>query len=373
MRRKTIPAIVVAWLLCIALSMPILAAEADSAGNVFMAENSVVLSELPFFDAWALGQDVVVEESRSKGSVGVMGQSVKINNSYINNALYAGGGTIILQDTAVLGNMYMAGNNIKMSGIISCNGAYLAGRNVTFAGNSNILNIVAETVKIDGNISGDAYVKADKIEISPATVISGKLIISSVNEPAIPDTAQIGDYSFKKENLAEEGKNIEKEETASPIQKKLTSTLYWFAARAALGMILCWLFSKHLIQAAEYLKTSTGSFIGTAIGGFLLVPIAAIILCFTYVLLPVSILALIIYGILMFVGISFTGASLPRLFLPSMNIFLSSLIGIAVLSILGALPFVGWIVVILSGMYLLGYVLMYLWSNRLKRVKKTEE
>lgn len=369
MRRKVITTIVLTCILCISMCMPLFAAKADSAGNIIESGEMVSLSDNPFFGAWVFGQDIAVNNAKAKGSVGAAGKTVTIDNSSIGETLYAAGETISLKDTDVHGNVYMAGNNVAVAEKTTCNGVYLAGNDVTFKGITNALNAAGKTVKVNGTVNGDASIKAEKVEVAPGTVVTGNLKISAQDEPTIPETARIGNYTFDKIEDKEEAS----ESRVSPISKKMIKTIYWIAAMVALGIVICWFFNEHLSRAAEYIKTRPGSFIGSGIGGFFLVPIVALLLCCTFVLAPVGVITLFFYGIFVFAGVSFAGASLPRLILPKLNVFLTTLLGVTILQGLRSLPYAGPVIGVLAGMYLLGYVIQYLWTKRLGRSKKQDE
>ena len=172
-----------------------------------------------------------------------------------------------------------------------------------------------------------------------------------------------------------EKKEAEDKEDSSPslvseIFQKIKSCIYWIVAMAAFGMIL---FSEHLETAATFMKTRPGAMVGSGIIGWITIPIAAIMLCCTYILAPVGGMMLLAYVLLLCAGLAFAGASLIRLFLPNMNIFLAALIGIAALEIVRLIPVIGTLVGIVADMYLIGYVIQRLWIRRLRKNPSTAE
>lgn len=366
MKKKILTATFLTLLLCIFMCTPLFAAEQDSAGNIFEAADQVSLSDIPFFGAFAVGQNVMVDQADAKGSVGVMGTEVSVDGSSINETLYAGGGNVTVHNAAIKGNAYLMGNNVSLSGTSSCNGAYIMGSDILYEGTSNGLSAAGQSVTIKGTINGDAQIRAEKVEIDPAAVITGTLKISSEEEPSIPETAQIGSYAYSQ---------VEKKEDASAGRKsifasKVVRRIFWIAAMAVLGLVICWLFSDHLTSAGEYLTEKPGAYIGKGIAAFFLLPILSILLCCTLILAPAGGIMLILYGVLLFAAAAFTGASLGRLFLPNLNVFLSALIGVVLLQILKLIPFIGWIVGAACAVYILSYTVQYILENRLKRNKQ---
>ena len=130
------------------------------------------------------------------------------------------------------------------------------------------------------------------------------------------------------------------------------------------GIILCWLFNGHLISAAEMIKNKPGVMIGTGIITWVCVPLAALILCITYILAPIGAMLAMAYVLLLCAGLAFAGASLVKIFLPNMNKYLAALIGIAVLEIVRMIPVIGFLVGAVADMYLLAYVVQTIWNSR---------
>ena len=124
-----------------------------------------------------------------------------------------------------------------------------------------------------------------------------------------------------------------------------------------LGIVICKLFDEHLSRASELIKTRTGTMIARGIAAWILIPIIAVLLLCTLILAPVGAVILVLYILMLCVGVSFTGASLGRMILPNMNVFLSSTICIAVIEILKQIPYLGILAAIAADVYLLAYVI----------------
>ncbi len=367
MKNKKLMTLVLAALLAIATCIPVLANEPDSAGNIIEAGDMVTLPSTPFFGALAAGQTVNIVNADAKGSVIVAGQEVSISDSEIGESVYMAGNSVSLRDTEVNGNVFAAGNSITVSG--DSNGAYATGNMISFSGTTNGFFAAGSNVVLSGTVNGDAIIEADTVEIKDDAVVTGELKIQSPTEPSIPDSAKIGDYSF--EQVSEDTQNAAEAAAAAGIGaaiiKKITSGIYWIVAMAAFGMLLCWLFNDHLAGAAQMIKEKTGPMIATGAISWMCIPIAAILLCCTWILAPIGGILAIAYVLLLCAGLAFAGASISRLIFPKMNVFLAALIGIAVLELVRLIPFIGVIVGIAADMYLLGYVVQVVWAKRLKK------
>ena len=369
--KKKWMALLAAGIMTLCMCVPVLATEieVDSAGNVMAAGDLVTLPATPFFGAIAAGQSVSVINNEAKGSVMAAGQTVDISGSKIGESLYMAGNSVSMKDTKVSGNIYAAGNSVTITGDSEGNGVYFAGNMLSFEGVANGVFAGGSHVVLNGTINGDAVIEEDSVEVMDGTIITGDLTISSPSEPSVSDGAQVGNYTFNKVTKTEHeaGKAMKKASIGAKFVKKLSSCIYWIAAMAAFGMLLCWLFNDHLAKAAIYMKTRTGAMIGSGVIGWMCIPVAAILLCCTFVLAPVGLMLGMAYALFLCAGLAFTGASLVRLFLPRMNIFLSALIGIAVLEVVRLIPVIGFTVGVAADMYLLAYVIQTLWLRRLRK------
>ncbi|MBR1909409.1 MAG: hypothetical protein IJ821_02365 [Lachnospiraceae bacterium] len=358
-------------MMAVCMCVPAFAADSDSAGNVFEAGDSVSLPETPFFGGFIAGQSVEAEDIDAEGSVIMAGQSVNVNDADVGESLYIAGNIISVNDAYVNGNVCVAGNNIVLKSTEG-NGVYIAGNQISFDGVANALHAAGNTVAVKGTIDGDAVIEADVVELDDDLKVTGSLTIRSVNEPKIPDNAPIKDFIYEPISSGEQQGGIGTLGIGigTRIIKKLTSCFYWIVAMAAFGMLLCWLCGDHLTKASELVRTKPGAVIGCGIISWICIPVIAVALCCTYILAPVGGMLALLYVLLLCAGLAFAGASLVRIFLPDMNVFLSALIGIAALEIVRMIPVIGTLVGIAADMYLLAYVVLTLWDNRLKKIKQ---
>ncbi|MBR6159981.1 MAG: hypothetical protein IKQ40_06720 [Lachnospiraceae bacterium] len=369
MKKKRTAAIVMTALLALCMCVPAFAEDIDSAGNVFESGETVSLPSVPFFGGFIAGRTVGVAGSEAKGSVMAAGQDVNVSGSSVGESLYVAGNNVTVSLTAVEGNLWAAGNNVTIGEGTSANGVYAAGTTVNYQGTSNGFFAAGTNVILAGTVNGDVTIEADKVQISDNAVVTGKLTVKSANDPELSENAQIGDYSHDvvTEDEEDAGENISKTGIMSVFANKLTSCLYWIAAMAAFGMLLCWFFNDDLEGALTCIKEKPGAMIGCGIVSWICIPIVAITLCCSYLLAPVAGILTLAYILILCVGLAFTGASLARLVFPKMNVFLSALIGIAVLEILRVVPVLGFIIGAAADMYLLGYVILKLWNGRLRK------
>ncbi|MCR5686573.1 MAG: polymer-forming cytoskeletal protein [Lachnospiraceae bacterium] len=362
--KKKITVLFAALLIAAAACVPALAADAetDSADNVFASGDTVTLPD-SFFGGFAAGGQVDIEDSKAKGSVYAAGRQVTTYGAKIGESLFAAGETVIIKDTDVKGNIFVAANTASIEGDCSANGVYIAANTVTFEGKAKAFMAGGNKVIFNGRVDGDVEIDAEFVEIGEDAKVSGSLSVKSANEPDIADGADTGDYSFE----------LQTDEADAAVSfgmkvlKKIVRCIYWIIAMSAFGMILCWLFSDHLTRATQFMKTRTGAMVASGIIGWMCIPLAVLIMFVTRILAPAGGLLLLAYIMLICAGLAFAGASLSRLVFPKMNVFLSALIGIAVLEAVRMIPVIGTLVGIAADMYLLAYVIQSLWIRRLKK------
>ena len=370
--KKRITTLLMAGLLAIGFCTGVSATEIsrDSAENVF-ASGDLVTLPTAFFGGFAAGKEVEMKDAEAVGSVYMAGETVNIEDSIIDESLFVAGNSVEVKDTGIMGNVFAAGKSIKFSDKVHTNSVYAIGESVSFEGETSCLNLAGTTVIVDGKIDGDVNIDAQNVEISDDTVITGELIVNSSAEPEIPDDAEIGKFTYNK--------TTENEDSESSLSfgakflKKITSGIYWIVAMAAFGMLLCWLFDRHLETAANYIRNRTAPTIVSGILAWMCIPLAAILLCCSYILAPIAGMLSLAYVLLLCAGLAFAGASISRIVFPKMNVFLAALIGIAALEVIRMIPVIGFLVGAAADMYLLGYVVQSLWLNRKRKVTTPSE
>ena len=369
MRKKKGVSLLIAALLTICMCVPVFAADIDSAGNIFEAGNLVSLPSNPFFGAVAAGQSVSAKNAKADGSVFAAGQDVTVQNSEIGESVYLAGNSISLKDSKVNGNIYCAGNSILITGDSEGNGVYATGNLISFEGTTNGFFVSGSEVVLAGTVNGDAVITADKVEIKDSAVVTGELKVTSPAEPEMSSGAKVGDYQFEKAETDKEdaAKAVAAAGIGAMILAKLLKGLYWIVAMAAFGMLLTWLFDRHLDGAVTMVKKNPGIMIATGAIAWAGIPVAALLLAITYILFPIAGMLTLAYILLLCAGLAFAGASLSRLVFPRMNRFASAAIGIAVLEILRLIPILGFIIGVAADIYLLGYVIQSLWLGRMKK------
>ena len=344
--------------------------EIDSAGNVFRSGNDVAFSLEKFFTVISMGRTVNINETEVGGGVFAMAKDITITDSNINESAFLMAESITLRDTPVNGNVFAMGRKVDIAG--ESNAVYALGETVIFDGSTKALNVEGGSVSIGGKIDGDVSVEADSVVFDSDLEVTGNLKVTSVEEPAIPESVKTGSYEFEKKLTNKEKadpSDAVKKVTFGIVAKKIAKTIYLIIAITLLGMLLNVFFADQLKNAAENLK-KPGPALLRGLLGFICIPFAGFFMCITIILAPAGGLLLLVYFVLLCAALCFTGASIGRVIFPKMHPFASAAICIAVLEVVRQLPIAGRIIGVICDIYLISYVLGVLFENYKRNRKK---
>lgn len=352
----------------------------DSAGNVFVSGEDVNYEAQKFFSGFGTGKDVSVKNSESKDVVALAGYNLDLTDVNIGSSAFLAGYDLSFNQVNANGNLVGAGYSITVDENCSSNSVMLAGNHVTFSGVANSAHIYAENVKLEGTVNGDAVICANKVEIGDDAVVTGELKVVAVEEPVVPASAKIENLNFEQAEKFVDDKNeeagieisITKKSFAERVLDQVKSSLYWIVSMVILGLILCFLFPNQLNAAVGIGKNHKGAWIGSGIATLIGTPILAILVGITFVGLPVAVMMVGFYGLFLAMAVAFTGAVVGRGLIGRINPTVSSLIGIVVFEIFMKVPYVGFLLRMCCAVFMLGFVIQYVWRNRIVKSHSTE-
>jgi len=370
--------------------------------DVYAFSNTVTLTGNVEGDFVSAGSQINIS-GLIKGDLIAVGGSIIVNGEVDDTARLAGG--IISIDNNLKKDLIAAGGQIEISSNSIINGDVVmnAGRIVINGNIDGKLKLSAGDVTINGKIGDAVQINASNIEIGDNAQIMGDFNYSSESEATIASGAKIAG----KTNWTKIEPNTDRQKfRISPVKKQNLAAIFttaWLGTKAVsflssfvLGIILIlmipWVFTKF----NERMKRTLGYCIG---GG-------AIVLFGS----PIIIFLLALIGIMLFITI--IGASLGglafitdiflvltyALFIFVSNIFLSFfigslilqkgvknldkkygwkvlayLIGLLIITILYAIPFIGWIIQFAGLLFGLGGLAMILkdWLASFKKSSVT--
>jgi len=290
-------------------------------GDVLAAGGQVSVSGPVTQDVMLTGGNVTFS-GKAGDDLMAAGGSVTVSGSVAEDATITGGQITFAKDSKVTRDLLVAGGSIALDGGI--------GRNAKIAGSK---------VELDGPIGGSVEVDADQLTVGPNAVIKGDLTYTAKQKPRISPLAKIM------------GKTIEKPMPARP--KPMCAlgckAAWWFLRLAMLlvaGLVVIALAPKAAERAADAVF---GRFWLSLLVGFLfltVVPIAAVIVMCTVLGLPLGLILFAAYLISVYLSRAFVGLAIGRWLFKrfgneSASPYLGLLVGLIILWLLIAIPFVG--------------------------------
>lgn len=328
-------------------------------GNLYATSNSIVIDGDVTGDLIALAKTITIN-GRLEGDLIALAQNIVVNGE-------------------INGNVRAAGNFLTINGIIA--------RNVNFVGNS--LNIGEEgqvnwdllTGSVNTNING--VIKGNVDGSSENIFLAGKIGKNfnfgrnnqSQKITIAPEANINGDFLYKEGaaiNIAEQAnisgntKIIKQEDNKkSKTNQKIWSFIYTIFAVLIIGLVVSALGKKHFAKLSKLLteipnKTITWGFLAS-----LIVPITSIVLVFTIIGIPLALIMIALWIILLCLGkiiiAILMGNYLLNKYIKNKQSYTTALIiGVIILWLLSAIPYVGWIISFVASSFGLGLILIYL-------------
>lgn len=354
---------IVTLVMVLALSTPALAAEflvpdesgnitisADSAHkNLYTAGGTVLLNNTTSGDAVVAGGNVTIEGNVESdlmvaggnvyingtvgGDIRVAGGDVTINNT-VGGDVVAVGGTIRLSDRAVVGgDVVIAGGQIEVLGPV-------AGKLTANGGMITVNNAV---------VGGVAITASEKLSLGSKANFAGEAKYKSVQEAEIAEGAQVGNLEYEqiaRRNDDNGGKALASIFTIAFVFKLL--------AMIVASLVLLKLFPKTSNQLVSHVKDNLWANLGIGFVAFIAMPIAALLLLFTFVgfyaALIVFVLWLLWCMVGALVGMVYVGAWVNMKFIKKDQLHVdwqAIVLGVVIIAILALIPVIGWLITLL--------------------------
>lgn len=331
----------------------------DSTGNIVGGDESAVLDRDVANELFITGQKVCVNDKKVDGNAFMAGYELLLDKSTIGGSAFMAGYSLET-DATVDHNIWIAGYKLDLKENTKAKALYAAGNVVDVRGNYETAGIGAGTISFNGTVNGDVSLDGDTITIGKDAVINGTLTIKSSNDPEISEDAEIGEVIVKK--VQGDTDAVKTVSAADKAIKWLKSLIYWILAFALLGLIFALFFDRQLEDAAA-IGTQRTAF--TFLSGFfalIAVPIALIILCVTYIGLPLAGFAGLVCAAIMFFSRVFTFASIVRHLIFSkagkrLNFVAEVVLVVILAAVIKKIPYLGGITGFVCLMFTFGYVI----------------
>ena len=294
-------------------------------------------------DVWAIG-DQVITDGRFNDDLRLMARTAQISGT-IKGSLTAMGTTIKVDPAAVIAkDLYCTSG----TGNVICEG--------TVKGNVHIL---ANRATLGGRISGDVSITAQDIVILPDTVIDGDLIYTAPGELVLASSVTLNGYQERKFAPLPE---------VNLITPNLPLHVGFAVAALLTGLFFCSIFPVYTARTLHLLNTAYGPCLLTGSAALCLIPICAFLLLLTVVGIPLSLLLVLFYIILLYlgkitVGLWIGALILRRKALSKRNLSGTLAAGLLVIYALTAINPLAWMIGTMTALFGMGAMLLALFKK----------
>jgi cytoskeletal protein CcmA (bactofilin family) len=296
-------------------------------------------------NALAFGQSVMLDEGRIDGDFLAMGEIVLIDGEVAGD-VYAGCKELRVTSRGVIhGNLYIGAETVIIDGLVT-----------------GILQGGANTIRINSELGGgDIDIgRSGKFVLGPDAHINGDLRYRASSEAEIHETTTLtGEFEFSPYAPGAYGKG----------GFSLKFFLWSWVAAMIVGLVLLKIAGSWMRASAASLSDNAAqAFVWGALF-FLVTPLVALLVMITVIGVPLGIISAVVYGLAIYL------ASLPlslwlgdwilrKVGRPAPGAFLSLSLGLLIYNILGAIPWLG--PVIVMGTLILGLGAMFLGCRKLQ-------
>lgn len=309
--------------------------DGDIKATAFVAGNHIEINGTIDGDLFVAAQSITIN-GKVDGSIFTASQNVTINNHVANNIYSAG--AILDVNAQIDGSVFLAGQNINLKDKAQINkDAFISGANIYQDGKINgDLTSSSTSLNIEGDIDGDLNYRSETEE-------------NELNNANIA-----GDINWSKI----------KSNSFSTLFK-VFSVIFSILAALVIWLVIRLIHKTFWINLAIKIKNTPLQTLGFGTLALILTPFIAVSLMLTVIGIPLSFILLIFYGISLYISkiiISvFFAFSLQKRynwsFAKGFWLFLLSLIS---LSILVAIPIVGWLIRFIIAIFGLGAIVLSL-------------
>jgi hypothetical protein len=296
------------------------------------------------------------------GDVVVMGGNVRLA-APVKQGVYAAGGRVSIEapvqrNVRIAGGRVELGPNAKVAGNVTVGGGRVEIDGVV----GGYVQVGAGSVRINGSVAGDVELGAGDVELGPNARIEGKLRYASGEDIRRDSAAQVRGGVER----IERGGRWPAEHRWRDGTKHRHAWL-WSVGLLAIAAILVAAFPQFCKRIAE---TTRARWALSLLIGFIVlvcVPVAALIAIISLIGIPLALVTIALYLMLLLVGYVSAGIALGDIALqrwraeraakPGWRIA-AAVLAMLVLSLLGRVPFVGWLVTLAAMLIGIGALLM---------------
>ena len=332
-------------------------------GDLYVIGRSIIIDGTVNGDIFGIGQEITISGTVN-GGVTLVGETLTLNGQVAHGARLAG--ETINVNSSIGRDIAAAGATLKVGGTAEIAGDLVLGFGTAYINghvNGNIKGGGGE-VTITNGVGGNVDLAVDKLTITSAANIEGDLVYTSENEASIQSGAQLSGSTTH---------NVpEKPAEPSPFSVA-RGKLLGFLMILVIGIIVILLATERVSAMADSIRNKPWPSLGWGALVLFVTPIAALIVICTIIGLPLGLIALALWGIAIYLSQIPVGFLIGRLIIrrngeiESRGLMIGALaLGLVILLVLGLIPYIGWLVMLLTIMFGLGSLVVLVARLRAK-------
>lgn len=283
-------------------------------------------------DLYFVGDTARINSKITGDVIGATATSITVNGTINQNIRVVSGDTINFEKMSA-GNITIAAQKIYIYSEAKVNNIYAVSSTFDFEGQANDLYLASGDVIINGIINGRGTIYADHVTISDKAVINGTITVKSPNNITYDDGIdQIDKITYVK---------TEKNVRTNSWGINFVSLIWGILSTTVIAFILVSLFSKFVDKAFKQLEEKKAVPVLWGLLWFFLIPIGAFLALFTVMGIPVSIIAILVYIILLMISVAFSSIAVGKLLFKDMNNYLRTFIAVILISVINVIPVIG--------------------------------
>ncbi|GAB6086356.1 bactofilin family protein [Alkaliphilus crotonatoxidans] len=252
-----------------------------------------------------------------KGNIRSIVQSIGVQGEVNKNASVLASHFTLEEEGAIDGSLYAFVNYLNIKGTV---GGDIRG--------------AAGTVIITGRIKGDVVLRADKLYLEPNAIIEGDLIYTSSSPQEIDPSSVKGIIEYRPAD-----------EKRLQLNKSVFLRTLFLISYLLVGLLFLRLFQGPAGRSAAFLNEKPLLALGIGLVLLVMVPVISFLLLISIIGIPIAILAMALYGILIYL------AKIPvelwlgkKILRQDDRPYLSFIIGSLLIASLRFIPYLGWLI-----------------------------
>lgn len=307
--------------------------------NLYAAGQKIRITGEIAHDLWGFAQSIELDGKIDGGFRGACAEL--LINCPVKGDIIVGAGKVVIAHKAVVqGNLYVGAGELEIKGEV----------------HGEVIGDV-QKFKLSGLITGDVDLSVEEIAFEPSGKIDGDFTYKSANPLDSEYKDQItGEITFKKAD----GKH-------KAIGFPGWCKVLMFLAAIAAAFIIIAFFTGRLRENFDAFTDQPWKTLLIGFLGLIVIPVIIVIAFATLIGIPLSIIIAALYGIFLYLAWVIAGILLGRSIIQLFRVvepslLLSALLGIAVLSLLGLIPFAGGLFYFAAVLFGMGIILVGLYD-----------